>query len=79
YNLGLALVGRGDLDGAIESFRRSLEIEPEAPRTHAMLAMALVRQGDRNEAVEHYRRALELATAAGDQHLVEQIRSRFGQ
>lgn len=79
YNLGLALVGRGDLDGAIEHFRRSLEIEPEAPRTHAMLAMALAQQGDRKGAVEHYRRALELAAAAGDQRLVEQIRSRLGQ
>lgn len=78
-NLGLALGRRGDLDGAIEHFRRSLEIEPEAPRTHAMLAMALAQQGDRKGAVEHYRRALELATAAGDQRLVEQIRSRLGQ
>ncbi len=78
-DLGLVLARRGDLDGAIEHFRRSLEIEPEAPRTHAMLAMALARQGDRKDAVEHYRRALDLAAAAGDQRLVEQIRSRLGQ
>jgi cytochrome c-type biogenesis protein CcmH/NrfG len=44
-----------------------------------MLAMALAQQGDRKGAVEHYRRALELAAAAGDQRLVEQIRSRLGQ
>ena len=53
-------VSRGNLDRAIEHFRKSVEIEPDYPPFYNDLGNALARRGRLDEAIENYRRALAL-------------------
>jgi Flp pilus assembly protein TadD len=51
----------GRLDGAVDHFRRSVQLRPGAAATHFNLATALAMAGGRgNEAEQEYRRALEI-------------------
>jgi Flp pilus assembly protein TadD len=57
--LGLAYQGQGRHEEAIVQFRRSLELDPAQPRTHAALGTSLLLAGRPEEAIR------ELETAAG--------------
>ena len=62
YNdLGFVLERLGMPDEAREMYRASLELAPEASRTHYNLAASLARSGDDREAEEHFRQALALS------------------
>jgi tetratricopeptide (TPR) repeat protein len=54
------LVSRGDLDRAIEHFRRSVEIEPNYSPFYNDLGNALARRGRLDEAIENFQQALAL-------------------
>ena len=56
--LGLALVGAGNLSRAQSEFRRSLAIKPEQFVTEDCLGETLWREGDARGALAHYSRAL---------------------
>ncbi len=64
--LGRVQAARGDLDSAIESLRRGLELDSDQAQAHGELARALERQGDLEKAMGHRIMALEL-----DENLVE--------
>jgi len=57
-DLGLALLERGDLDGAITNCREALRIDPRNPEAPNHLATALTRKGDIAGAIAVYRQAL---------------------
>jgi tetratricopeptide (TPR) repeat protein len=57
-NLGSALMGAGDLPGAIREFRRVLDLNPGNVDVRYNLALALERTGDPEGAEEQYRLVL---------------------
>ena len=57
--LGSALYTRGDIDGAVRSFRQALAINPNAPRSNSNLGQILLKQDQGPEAIVFLRRALE--------------------
>jgi Flp pilus assembly protein TadD len=59
-NLGLVLVDRGDLAGAIHHHREAIRIKPDHAKARANLGVALVKAGRSAEAAAQYTRALEL-------------------
>jgi tetratricopeptide (TPR) repeat protein len=59
-NLGLALYGRGDVDGAIAHYRRALGIRPDDEASHVNLGNALARIGRAEEAAAQYGEALRV-------------------
>jgi len=59
-NLGVAWIGEGALDPAIEVFRRATALEPGNASLHRLLAMALADRGDVNGAMAEAREAARL-------------------
>lgn len=77
FGLGQVLLSRGDLDGALASTRRALEIsekvlgtdQPEVARISATVGQILQARGDLDGALEATRRALRLTESAlGAEH-----------
>jgi tetratricopeptide (TPR) repeat protein len=59
-NLGLALYGRGDIDGAVAQFREALRINPRDEASHVNLGNALARTGMPRDAEAEYAEAIRL-------------------
>ena len=59
-NLGQILVAGGQVDAAIDHYRRALEIYPAFPGTHDNLGVALLKKGRVDEAVAQLQKAAEL-------------------
>jgi tetratricopeptide (TPR) repeat protein len=59
-NLGNALMEIGELEQALESCTRALDIKPDFAEAHNNLGNALRRLGKINDAIVSYRRALDL-------------------
>ncbi len=59
-NLGNLLREQGDLDAAIDSYRKAIAADAGLVDAHNGLAFALQQRGRLAEAAESYRRALEL-------------------
>jgi tetratricopeptide (TPR) repeat protein len=57
---GWDLVQRGETQGAQESARRALELDPESPEAHNLLGYAAALQGDLEEALDAYEQAIAL-------------------
>lgn len=81
-NLGTALQAGGDLEDAIEHYRRAIELLPVYAEAHLNLGQALTAQGNRSSAIEHYQRGLEFKPEDAEAHnnlaslLASQGRSR---
>jgi tetratricopeptide (TPR) repeat protein len=60
YNLGMDLVQKGNLAGAITQFQEALAINPADADAHYNLGNALVKYGKPEEAIPQYRKALEI-------------------
>ena len=58
--LGYQVMGRGDLDAAIEIFKLNVEMFPEAFNPWDSLAEAYMNKGESKLAVKHYKKSLEL-------------------
>jgi len=59
-DLGNARGDAGDHQGAIDCYRRALDLDPDFFPAHANLATELLALGDTAGALEHYRRAVDL-------------------
>jgi Tfp pilus assembly protein PilF len=57
---GWDLVQRGETQGAQESARRALELDPESPEAHNLLGYAAALQGDIEDALDAYEQAIVL-------------------
>jgi tetratricopeptide (TPR) repeat protein len=58
---GQKLVARGNLDEAIEAYRRAIEVAPDLFEAHFGIGVALDLKGDYTEARTHFTRAVALA------------------
>jgi Tfp pilus assembly protein PilF len=63
---GVVLYYRGALDGAVEAFRRAVELQPEYGEAHNNLGLALSRLGRQEEAETAFQEALRLDPAMGE-------------
>jgi len=61
--LGLALVDKGQIDEAIEQYKRALQSNPAYSVSYNNLGIALAQKGQLDEAIEQYQKALEINPA----------------
>lgn len=66
YRLGQLLQEAQDFDGAIASFRRTLELSPQFSKVYQLLAATLLQKGQRDEAVGVLRQGFTIADERGD-------------
>ncbi len=64
YQLSLVYLEMGELDRAIESIRKALDLSPEDPLFHITLARFLAQDWNTQGALQHYRKAVELAPSS---------------
>ncbi|WP_457556247.1 tetratricopeptide repeat protein [Candidatus Pyrohabitans sp.] len=80
--LGSEYEQKGDLQTAVDYYRRAVELEPVSPVPYYILGMALERLGRKREAVRQYRRALELdigsLTPEASRKLAETLARQIG-
>jgi Flp pilus assembly protein TadD len=57
-NLGIALIEKGDLEGAVAELRKALEMDPSERGIHNDLGIALCKLGRNREALEEFQAAL---------------------
>ena len=70
-NLGSELLEtKGDIDGAIAHFKKSLRLKFDHPETHNNLTYALLRKGDADAAIAEAHVALDLQPNNADMHVV---------
>ena len=67
--LGYQMMGRGDLDGAIEVFSYNVELFPNSANPYDSLGEALENAGRFEEALASYSKAVVNGTANGDANL----------
>ena len=72
-NLGNAFFGRGQLEKAMEHYRRALEINPGDTNTrnhlavaHESLAQVLDAEGKKDEALQHRREARQILSSVSE-------------
>ena len=58
--LGVALMGAGRFDEAIEQFRRTLKLNPDSANAHYNLGLTFMKKGDLAEAIPEFEKALAL-------------------
>ncbi|MGA2621659.1 MAG: tetratricopeptide repeat protein [Thermoguttaceae bacterium] len=59
-NLGNAFAGHGQLDKAVDHYRKALEIKPDYELAQYNLGNALCGRGQFDEAIDHYRKAVAI-------------------
>jgi tetratricopeptide (TPR) repeat protein len=57
YNLGIVLSQKGEMDRAIDHYRRAVALRPDYAEAHYNLGRLLVEQNQLDEAVAHYEKA----------------------
>ena len=60
FNLGRALHGTGDLDGAIAEYRKAIDLDPKYANAHGNLGVSLYDKGDRDAAIAECRKTIDL-------------------
>lgn len=66
YLLGNIQATRGEVEQAVDSYAKALEISPDYAQVHQALGEALKRQGKVAEAVESHRRSVTLSPASSE-------------
>jgi protein O-mannosyl-transferase len=69
-NLGIVEFDRGNINGAISKYERSLELHPDYPEALYNLGSALLQQGRTEEAITLCEKALKLQPSDVDAHVV---------
>ncbi len=59
-DLGVIANQKGDLDGAIAMFKRSIEIQPDYPTAYLNLGVAMTKKSKMDEAIELFRKAIKV-------------------
>jgi Flp pilus assembly protein TadD len=67
-NLGAQLLRKGDVDEAIEHFRKAVEINAGDAESQANLGNALLQLNQTDEAITHYERALQIKPNYAEVH-----------
>jgi len=58
--LGIALLGKGELDAAIDSFKQALKIKPDYAEAYSDMGNALLDKGELDAAIDRYKQALKI-------------------
>jgi len=66
FSLGRAYLDAGMFDGAIASFQRAIEINPQMSRAYQLLALSLMRKGQDQLAIEFLNKGVRVAHDRGD-------------
>lgn len=66
HDQGLALTELGDLEGAVDAFRRAVSIDPASPTAELNLSRALFNLGEDREALDHAGLVADQAPRNGD-------------
>ena len=66
YRLGQLLMENKELEAAVASFRRTLELSPQFSKVYQLLGTCLVSLGKRDEAVKTLREGFAIADERGD-------------
>jgi type IV pilus biogenesis/stability protein PilW len=66
YNLGNALLQKGQVDEAITQYQRALQIHPDYADAHHNLGTALIKEGKVDEAITQFQRALQIHPDDGE-------------
>jgi tetratricopeptide (TPR) repeat protein len=69
YNLGDALLSKGNLDSAIAEYRHAISLKPDFPEAHLNLGAALGHKRDLDGAIDEYREAIRLKPDLASAHL----------
>jgi tetratricopeptide (TPR) repeat protein len=67
YRLGQLLQEAGQLEEAVQSFRRTLELSPQFSKVYQLLGASLVKLARRDEAIKVLREGFAIADERGDQ------------
>jgi len=59
-NIGKSLLKLGQLDSAIQSFKRAVELDPKGGKNYYSIALIYEMKDEIEEALSHFKRALEL-------------------
>lgn len=68
YGLAMAYASAGDYGGAVEEYRKLLDVNPKYLAAYYHGGQALEKLGRTDEARDLYRRGIATSTEAGDQH-----------
>jgi tetratricopeptide (TPR) repeat protein len=66
YRLGQLLMEAGELDEAVRSFRRTLELMPQFSKVYQLLGTSLLQLKRRDEALQVLRQGFDVADERGD-------------
>jgi Fe-S cluster biosynthesis and repair protein YggX len=66
FSLGRELLAAGDLDGAVASLKRVIELNPNISRAYQLAGNALQQQGKTGEAIELWTKGVIAADARGE-------------
>lgn len=77
YSLAMELVGAGQYQEAVASFRRCIELDPSHLPAHVEAAKALRSAGDLAAARELFTHAMEMAALAGETHVRDYIQQQL--
>ncbi|HLW34537.1 MAG TPA: tetratricopeptide repeat protein [Chthoniobacterales bacterium] len=69
-NLGVVELEKGEIDDAIEKYRRSLQLHPDYPEALYNLGSAVLQKGDVDQAITLCEAALKLQPTDADAHVV---------
>jgi Fe-S cluster biosynthesis and repair protein YggX len=66
FSLGRAYLEGGLVDGAIASFQRVIELNPNMSRAYQLLATAVIQKGETSQAIEYLTKGVQVANERGD-------------
>lgn len=66
FSLGRELLAAGDLDGAVQSLKRVIELNPNISKAYQLAGSALQQQGKLAEAIELWSKGVSTADARGE-------------
>jgi protein O-mannosyl-transferase len=69
YNLGNALLKKGDVDEAIDHYQKALQISPNSADVHNNFGNALIKKDSVDKAIDHYQKALQINPTYAKAHL----------
>src|ERR1700682_658803 len=79
FRLGQLLMEAGQLDDAVGSFRRTLELSPQFSKVYQLLAACLIRLEQREEAIRVLHEGLAVADERGDNMPRDEMAKMLGQ